>query len=614
MAKNPEKEETVSGGTSVYKGYGIGKIHVFANRDDILNAKPEESGSSPDFDARLDELLDGVSNDFKQTKKTLEKNGTWDDSPGSVHSVIDIAILTLDMDRKSIKEQPLGEIEGAGKKNANVHDALKKSYDKMTALGKFGEVPSEIYLRMMAINSGLECENTETIKAGSILVAGPLGIQASLEIIEKDIAGVISSDGPLTHFVMLCRDKGIPCIAEVDIQDIMSNPEQYEGTQAVVDSYHGQMTVNPEKETLAQYKKLQKQEAARKEELKKHALEPCVTKDGHPVPILANKNDLNFEPVKSLPVDGVGLVRLEAIYAKHAQDQTPLDSAALSGMFTDACCHLGSDRPVTIRLLDVNEGDKTVEDLLSGYQRDAAVKEDEKGNLLKGAAFLLANPGLMETQMKAILKTESPQHKKILIPYIQDPKEVTASAEILQSSIDDLKDEMPQVGRPSLCSMVETTALTHHKKKLKEVIKLSDEISIGGNDLSNEEANVDRYNASESKSKYAPIFHPNFIKAVNETGEICKKEDTACSMCGDCASDLDFLPLLIAMDIKPVVLGDMTYDIRERAKHLDRSECQELLADVLEMKSSKGVHDKLMAFSEKHFPEAQPDTPDSTPT
>ncbi len=161
--------------------------------------------------------------------------------------------------------------------------------------------------------------------------------------------------------------------------------------------------------------------------------------------------------------------------------------------------------------------------------------------------------------------------------------------------------DAPQTKKPIISAMIETTKITRDAEKLRQVIRNADEASIGGNDLSNEEAEVDRFDQKAKEGKFGVAFHPNFIASVQRISEIGREEGKPISMCGDCASQPELLPLWIAMDIKPVVLGDSVYEIRERARQLDRTECQELVQDLLELKSSRGIYNRIQAFEQEHF-------------
>ncbi len=610
----PEQNIIIEDGNPKCKGYGIGPVHIFAGRSEVLETIPQDEPKSVKGKIeRLERVIDQVEQDYTSLKNKLKKQGNWDEEKAEC-TLISTVLMMMEYDRASIIRDASEKLEDGSSKT--LHDALKRKHNDFDAIGRMAEGATELYIQLTAQNNGVALEDTSQIKKNSILIAaGRVTTRAVHDLLEKNITGVISSDVDDSHFAVVCAENNIPCLTQFNVKDILRNPEKFEGKQAVVDSHSGKVVVEPDPGTIKQYRKLIADEAKKMEELKKHALAPCVTKDGHDVTILANKNDLNFESISQKPFEGVGLVRLEHIFTNASQDDTALNEHQLATLFTDAMHHLSTQRPVTIRLPDVNGEDKNAKDLLTDYQLDLATTEDQDGNTLKGMAFLLANQGLMETAVNGILKAQTAHTKKILLPYIEDPKQMKDARKIIDACYDSVAKDAPHTKKPVISSMVETTKITRDTDKLRLVIRNSDEASIGGNDLSNEEAEVDRFDKHAKKGKFSPSFHPNFIAAVYKTAEIGREEGKPISMCGDCASNPELLPLWIAMDIKPVVLGDAVYEIRERARQLDRSECKELVDDLLEMKSSRGVYNKIQAFEQDHFgdPDISPEPDQQEP-
>lgn len=590
-------QKVVDGGSSAYKGFGIGKVHVFGGKDEVLNSSAVEH---EDKEAHIRKLLKAVHKKFQKTEALLADKG---DEPQyeDQRSLVNVGlVVTQDADYfiKFLKDavpdydkQPL-------------QNSLRQGYEKLQT--SFGEAGGDIILHVMSENSGIPYEDVDDVEPGSVLIAGEVGMLASIELIEKNVlSGVISSKSDAFHLLVLCKGSGIPSIAESDLPDeMMKNPLEYQGKKIIVDSSQpqGRIVLNPEKDVLAEYKKVQKAEALRKEEQKKHAFESCVTKDGTHVSIWSNNNDLEFEKVKGLPIDGVGLLRLESLFAHHAAKHELLDSGMLSHQFDDACQHLSKDRPVTVRLLDINGRDKKADELLVGFQKDMAVTHDDDGNELLGTAFLLKNQGLFEMQVKSVINAHAHHPQRILLPYVNSADEIKQAKKIVNDVFNEMKaDNHILSAAPPVFSMIETEQLTRNPKELEKVIKLSDGISIGGNDLSCELAGVERYGDSSKKGGVLPIYNPEFIQKLSDISELSMKHGKEVSMCGDCASDTDFVPVLVAMGIKPVVLGAMTYDIRDRIREMDIPETKEMVEGLKALKTPKAVHNRITKFADENF-------------
>lgn len=595
-------QKVIDGGSSAYKGFGIGKVHIFGGKEEIFNSNPPDP---EDVEDHLKKILKRLHSYYSQK---LENEGAKPKGQQNEHQVTLLQAFRGMSAKPEVLFSELG-IDTLGKSKDTLHSRLKQFHDRYVyedeQMNEMMEGVRDFVVQVMAEHSGV-FDDVDAVQPGSVLVAGEVMMNTAIELIEKDVlSGVISSKSDAFHLLVLCKGKGIPSIAESDLPDeMMKNPSAYQGKKIIIDSSQdkGRIIVNPEKEVLAEYKKVQKAEALRKEEQKKHAFESCVTKDGTHVSIWSNNNDLEFDKVKGLPIDGIGLLRLESLFAHHAAKHELLDSGMLSNQFDDACKHLSKDRPVTVRLLDINGRDKKADELLVGFQKDMAVTHDDEGNELLGTAFLLKNQGLFEMQVKSVINAHAHHPQRILIPYVNSADEVKLARKIINDVFQDMKKDNHLLSAPPpLFSMVETQALTRDRKELERVIKISDGISIGGNDLSCELAGVERYGDSSKKGGVLPIYNPEFIRKLSDISELSMKHGKEVSMCGDCASDLDFVPVLVSMGIKPVVLGAMTYDIRDRIKEMDIPQTKEMVEGLKELKTSKAVHNRIAKFADEHF-------------
>lgn len=594
--KEASKQHIFNNGSSAYKGYGIGRIHVFGGKDNILNAHPEDPENKDDY---LKKILKRVHDKFESALVKVKKSGS---APGSSeYDMLNACIMgTKDFDQfKSFLTTVAPNFE-----KQTLHQSLREIYKSFNT--SMEEVGAEIMLNLMSEHSGVAYEDVDSVKPGSVLVSGAVGMCAAIDLIERKVlSGVISSESDAFHFLILCKEHGIPSITESQVPEIvMESPSEYQGKKVIVDSSKdtGKIFINPQREILASYNKAQKEEKLRKEEQRKHAFEPCVTRDGTHVSIWGNKNNLDFIDTKELPIDGIGLLRLESVFAHHAARHELLDSGMLGEEFDDACRHLNTDRPVTVRLLDINGKDKKADELLYGYQKDMAITNDDDGGALLGTAFLLRNQGLFEMQIRSVISVHLHHPQRILLPYVNSENEIKQARKIVNEVYDVMRVDIPLLSAPPpIFSMVETEKLTRNPHELEKVIRASDGISIGGNDLSCELAGVDRYGASSKKDGFLPIYNPEFIQKLSEISKLSLKHGKEVSMCGDCASDLDFVPVLVALGIKPVVLGSAAYDVHDRIRSMNMAETQKMVDGLKDLKTSKGVHNRIRKFAEDNF-------------
>lgn len=589
----------VNGGVPAFKGVGIGKIHVFGGLDEILNANPSDP---EDKEKHLRKIFKNIHKKF-QALFDAENN-----KPQGQRNEEQVRLAEAFVGMSEGREMFIDALKG-GKAflKQPLHVSLRQMYDQYCFDDKEAHKSSEgmrdFIVQIMSEHSGVS-EDVGSVPDGSILVAGAVGVRASIDIINhKKPAGVISSESSGFHLLMLCKEHGIPALAESDFaRDILHDPDLYERKTAVLDTFFetGRVIVSPVKEVSSHYKGVQKKIEHHRDRQKEKAFEPCMTKDGTYVSIWGNRNDLDFESARSLPIDGIGLLRLESLFASYATQHELIDSKKMSSQFTEACSNLDSERPVTVRFLDINGNDKSAGELLSGFQKDMAVTHDENGQPIIGAAFLLKNQGLLEMQIKSIVQAHASHPQRFLIPYVNKVNEVKQIRKIVENVHDEMKKDGFVGGVPPLYSMIETEKLCRDKKELEKVIKESDGVSIGGNDLSCELAGIERYESSSKTKGILPIYNPEFIRALSDISALSMKHGKEVSMCGDCASDVDFVPILVAQGIKLSVLGDLVYDVRDRIMEIDVSEAKDLEQDVLKLKSSKAVYNRVHKFAKSH--------------
>jgi len=576
--KTPPLTQHFNEAVILSKGYAIGPLRFLSTIDRILAAEVQDHSESK---TDISEAIKIIRQDLE---RILNENNLTDIERDSFS--IQLKILAS-IENKLINKKLAKNLNSEN----GFYDHLKAYYEELTN-NPMADNIRPVPLRLMAILSHIPFDDLSQINEGDIVYATALTLKQASDLFNKKIAGLITSDDPADgHLKAIALQHGIPCITGLARKQFIR--EENDEHTAIIDGVKGSLIIDPNEQTLREYHDLIDASRARRKEQEKHATDPCETRDGHYVSILANVNDLNFRVIKSYPVDGVGLVRLEIIFAEHAK---PIGSSEQRKMIEDACHELGQDRPVVLRLLDVNKTDKHPDQILHGSQRDRAVEKGEA----EGLEFLLKNEGLLLNQMRSLILAGSQHPIKILVPAARNLMQISKVRSLFKGVYQDiLSDEDSPIGiqKPPLGFMIETADITKNPTTIKKAIKQSDFISVGTNDLSHEIANKDRYDDKTKKDTHIE-YNPRFIKALNEISQACLKEQKEMSICGNLASDIEFLPLVLALRMKPVVLTQQIYDVRERISQLTLSDCDSLLNRVLGMTSRQEIKEEVKKFNQ----------------
>lgn len=236
--------------------------------------------------------------------------------------------------------------------------------------------------------------------------------------------------------------------------------------------------------------------------------------------------NLSHADVKGCEEIDVGLFRSE--FDAMVLQGRALDEALLVERYTRVA---RSFRSVTIRLFDFG-GDKGVP---VGFETERVTRSWEHG-----ARWLLSNPTLLRTQLRAILRAAdaAPNKLRILIPMVRSLSELGAFRKQLEQEAAALK-----VSPPPLGVMIEVPAVA---MMAKEFGAACDFLSVGTNDLMQFTLAQSRLDAAlDADAHCQGVRHIGFLrllKLVSAVGGV--------SICGEMASDEEGLALLLALGFR----------------------------------------------------------------
>jgi len=367
----------------------------------------------------------------------------------------------------------------------------------------------------------------------AILVAEDLS-PADVSLIEGDhFRGIVLSTGGVTsHASLLAKSFEIPTV--VGVTGLLENVR--DGESLIVDGNSGVVYINPSREVLQEYERLERDYLAFNRHLDEIRDLPAETLDGHRVTLCANVGlltDITF--AHNHGAQGIGLYRTEIPFLAHhdfpnEEQQYALYRRVVEGM---------EGKPVTIRTLDIGA------DKYPPYARRAT----PEANPFLGWRSIRVSLELVDifkTQLRAILKVGALGQVRLLIPMVSRLEEILRVKEILA----EVKEELAEEGVPfdrqmALGIMIEVpSAVQTVDRLLREV----DFLSIGTNDLIQYLLAVDRGNRRVA-GLYEPL-NPAVLSALMQIIQAAKKAGKHVAMCGEMAGDPLATLLLVGMGLE----------------------------------------------------------------
>lgn len=455
---------------------------------------------------------------------------------------------------------------------------LAASFDKIED-NFFKERRSDIFdvgKRLVGNLAGDKGEFWASIRRPSVLIAHDLFPSDTINLQENQIIGFCTDlGGKTSHTAILAQSLKLPAVVGLSA----AARQVREGDTVIVDGENGLLIINPDRYTLARYKKTQREIKKAESLLQTINHLPAVTTDGRNFKLM-----VNFDPRtdskenKKLITDGLGLLRTEFLYmniphppSELEQYQIYLSTAKKFDM-----------RPVTIRLADLGA------DKLPDFPLDEFDKDNNPFMGCRGIRLFLKNPDLMHTQLRAIVRTacEVPAQIKIMIPMVSSAEEVRHVRAALSAVLEEFEKEGKKpVNKIALGAMIEVPAAAI---ALDGMIADIDFLSIGTNDLIQYLIAVDRVNP-EVAHMYDPC-HPAVLRTIHQIIQTAHQRGKQVSICGEIASDVKMVPMLLGLEADTLsVPPRMFLRIKNRIRNLNFESCSDNAQAALLASNSEDI-------------------------
>ena len=559
-------------GKGISEGIGIGKALLLKKQEIKI-----EKNKIENVDKELEKLNVSLNSVIQETENLK------DISNNEQKQILEAYLMILQDETLTQKAKELIE-----KEKYNCVYAVEQGLGEI--ITNFRNIPDE-YISQRAndiediknriISKLLKIEENDFSQIGdnTIIITKELTTSDTAKINMKNVSGIISEiGGTNSHVSIIARNKQIPMI--IRVEDVIKKIK--DGDIVVINGNTGEIHVNPSIDEMTQYKKMQKQEKNKKIKLEDYKNKVAVTQDGYQVEVSSNiGKTADLEDVLKFGADGIGLFRTEFLFMD--SEQMPTEEQQFESYKKIA--ENMKEKLSIIRTLDAG-GDKNIPYL-------NLEKEDNPFLGYRAIRLCLGNPDIFKVQLRAILRASNYGNLAIMFPMISTIDELRDSKKILEECKKELDEQNIKYNKeikvgimieiPATAIMAETFA------------KECDFFSIGTNDLIQYTMAAERGN-----TQIANLYtknHPAVIRLIKQTIDAAHNNGIFCGMCGEAASNFQYIPLLIGMGLNEFSMNSSAIlQAKKTIINLNKKECEKLVERILKCDSDKEVENMLKDF------------------
>ncbi|MBR3571395.1 MAG: phosphoenolpyruvate--protein phosphotransferase [Mycoplasmataceae bacterium] len=556
-------------GEGVSKGIVIAKVFLLKNYDIKIEKKTIKS-----IDLEIQKLEKAINLSVEQIKKIKTiafKNLKQED--------IKIFDAHIQLVKDPILKQEI--IDEIVKTKLNSEFVVKKIFQKYINIflnsdyqyiGQRASDIEDISQRIILNLLGITKQNLSDINEEVIIVANDLSPSEILNFNPKFVKGFLTNvGGKSSHLAILSRSLNIPAI--LGLKDISSKIKQ--GDILALDGTTGKVYINPSKQIIEQLKKEIKKENDLKIKLEKFKSKSFISKDQNVFKICSNINSINeIDYIRDINVDGIGLFRTEFMY----MDSNNWPSEDKQFKIYKTILKKMKNKKVIIRTLDIGADKK-----LQYFNFD---KEDNPFLGCRSIRFSLDQKNLFKTQLKALIRASEFGKLSIIFPMVTTIEEFQEAKNIFDQLYQDYQKQYPNFStKIEIGLMIETPAAAIN---CQIFCKYADFVSIGTNDLIQYTMAVDRTN-QKLKYLYQPL-NPAVLNLIKIVVDSANKENKSVSLCGEMASDLKTIPILVGLGLNQFSVSiDSILATKELISRINVIDARDLANKCLKAQSEKEV-------------------------
>src|SRR3989442_215174 len=421
----------------------------------------------------------------------------------------------------------------------------------------------------------------DRLPENAVLVARSMGPAALLEYDRKRLRGlVLEEGGPNSHVAIVARALGIAAVGEITNATGVADP----GDAIIVDGATGDVHVRPSPDMEAAYVERVRLRARRQLQYLALRDKPCMTRDGQEIELMINAGlAVDLPHIEETGAAGIGLFRTELQFMVAASFPRTAEQFGLYRAVLDAA----GQKPVTFRTLDIG-GDKVLP-----YMRN--VEEENPALGLRAIRLGLDRPGLLRSQIRALLRAAGGRDLKVMFPMVATVEEFDEAKSLVERELTHLRrhgHKLPE--RVDVGTMVEVPSLLY---QLDELLTRVDFLSVGSNDLMQVFYAADRSNARVA-DRFDPLSAP-VLRALKDIATKGKAHGKPVTLCGELASKPIGALALVALGYRSLSLVPSAVGpVKAMLLDLDAGKAAALVGKLLESPAgSVSIREQLKAFA-----------------
>ena len=376
--------------------------------------------------------------------------------------------------------------------------------------------------------------------------------------------------GPTSHSAILARSLGIPAAVGLGEQ-LLDVPE---GTALALDGDAGAVVVEPSEELVRGYERrsAEREESARRARVS--AQLPARTQDGRRIEVVANVGlPEDVDAAVASGAEGVGLLRTEFLFLE--RDSLPTEDEQYAA-YADMAARL-QGRPLNLRTLDIG-ADKPL---------PYVPRRPEANPFLgvRGIRLGLAQPDLLETQLRAALRVGAAHPLKVMFPMVTTLAEYHQAVSVLARAREQLEKRGETAGTIEVGIMVEVPAAALAAGAFAPEV---DFFSIGTNDLVQYTMAAERGN--DAVAGLADGLHPSVLQLIRSVTEASEAQGKWVGVCGELASDPQAVPVLVGLGVSELSVNPPAIPAtKEAVRRVDTGTAGLLAREALRLTSAEDV-------------------------
>lgn len=418
----------------------------------------------------------------------------------------------------------------------------------------------------------------------AIVFARAMGAAELLDYPRANLRGLVLEEGAVTsHVVIVARAMGIAVVGQAAGAVALAE----NGDPVIIDGDDGTVHVRPVADLQKAYEEKVRLRARRQEQFRAlRDVEP-VTKDGQRIKLQMNAGLLvDLPQLADSGADGIGLFRTELQF----MISSTMPKGEEQESFYRNVLKQAGGRPVTFRTLDIG-GDKVVPYFRSQEEENPALG-------WRAIRLSLDRPGLLRTQLRALLKAASGAELKMMLPMVTEVSEIRQVRELMQKEIQHLSKFGHQLPKKlQFGAMLEVPALLW---QLDELMDEVDFVSVGSNDLFQFAMAVDRGNARVS-DRFDVLGRP-FLRILRDIVRASERNKTPVTLCGEMASKPLSAMALLGIGFRSISMSPTSIGpVKAMLLGLDISRLSEVLTAALDDDTpGVSVRDLLIRHAEEN--------------